>query len=155
MCVCVCVCAGSQRPPDNCPKKGSGKATSWEHLPDSRPHGQSQAPGLASAEHLSGAQCHQGPHDLEGRGRLCCDKHMDGSPGPRRMQAQRHSVRNTPPTCALGLWVPEGKASHPREEVSKPTGVTITCYSRWQGRTTSNPHTRTRPPHAATTPCLA
>ena len=39
------------------------------------------ASGLASAEHLSGAQCHQGPRDLEGQGGLCCDKHMDGSLG--------------------------------------------------------------------------
>ena len=75
--------------------------------------------------------------------------------GHARMQAQQHSVHSTPPTCVLGFWVPEGKASHPREEVSKPRGVTITCYSRWQGKTTSNLHTRTRPPHAATTPCLA
>ena len=36
--------------------------------------------------------------------------------GHARIQAQQQSACSTPPTCALGLWVPEGKASQPREE---------------------------------------
>ena len=74
--------------------------------------------------------------------------------GHARIQAQQQSVCSTPPTCALGLWVPEGKASQPREEVSKPRRVIITCYSRWQGKITSNLYTRTHPPLAAKTLCL-
>ena len=69
--------------------------------------------------------------------------------GHARMQAQQHSVRSTPPTCALGAG---GGGFSAQGGGSKPRGVTITCYSRWQGKTTSSLHTRTHPPHAAKMP---